>query len=69
MSATEYLAPRNPFTVAKLDGKTFVQLTVWVLVILAAWAIGNWAFTTIKTKVGMVAGKVTTTGTTNPFYG
>lgn len=68
MSAAEMLAPRSPLQ-AKLDGKSFVQLTVWFLVVLAAYALGKMLFSKGSEKLGALTGKTSETGSSNPFFG
>ena len=68
MSVAEALSPRSPLN-AKLDAKSFVQLTVWVLVVLAAWALGKYLLESGKTKAQQMLGKTTASGTSNPFFG
>lgn len=67
MGAESMLKVRNPLQ-AKLDGVSLVQLTLWVLLVLTAWAIGNWLFTKAKNTAAQATGTMTASGSTNPFF-
>lgn len=68
MAITDFVHPRNPLN-AKLDAKSFVQLTVWVMVILGAWMLGKYLLAMLQSKAKQLTGKETATGSSNPFFG
>lgn len=68
MADGSMLSVRSPLN-AKLDGKAFVQLTLWFLVVLAAYGLGMYLYNKAKATAGQVAGKTTAAGAANPFFG
>lgn len=69
MGLTGALAPHNPLSKIKLDPKSFVQLTVWIAMVLLAYAAARWAISYGQSKVGQLTGKQSATGSSNPFFG
>lgn len=67
MGAESMLAVRSPLN-ARLDGKAFVQLTLWFVVVLAALALGKFLFTKAKGTAAQLTGNASAAaGITNPF--
>lgn len=67
MGAESMLSVRSPLN-ARLDGKAFVQLTLWFVVVLAALALGRYLFGKAqKTAAGLTGAASTATGLPNPF--
>lgn len=68
MADGSMLSVRSPLN-ARLDGKAFVQLTLWFLVVLAAYGLGLFLYSKAKSTAGQLSGKATSSGATNPFFG
>ena len=68
MAMRGYVGTVNPLNV-KLSARSFVQLTIWIMVIFAAIALARWGYGFITGAVGRATGAQTQTGSPSLFFG